>query len=485
MDTKERAAAPQPRIFHGWWIVLTSLMGAGVGMGIGGVGVGVFVAPMTDDLGWSRAAMGGVFIIRAIVMATIGPLMGPIVDRRLGALILYVGGGFIAGGSIMLLSMASEIWHFYVLFGLGWSLGQLAFGGNVLTGPIVAKWFIRKRGRAMGIYTMGIPIGSIIFVPLNAVLVTTFGWQSAWVVLGLATWALTIPIALMTMRRQPEDMGLYPDGARSAAEARAALEPSARQAQAAREGTYRMDWTLTQALRTPTLYLLMFSFLFMGLAMGIFTIHQVPAITDKGFDLAVASIVSVTLSVCSFIVKPTVGFLSERFSPRFLCAACMSVGAIGVVTLGLAETMVFLFVFAACYGFGAGATPVFQNVIWADYFGRRYLGSIRGMIAPVAALGGGISPFFAGWMFDTTGSYDSVMVTMGLGAFVAAALMLIARPPTFRAPPAPVAVARDYGAVVRMTGRAAVAASAPLNRMGSRGQRSGCWASAANSPPKE
>ena len=448
MDTKERAAAPQPRIFHGWWIVLTSLMGAGVGMGIGGVGVGVFVAPMTDDLGWSRAAMGGVFIIRAIVMATLGPLMGPIVDRRMGALVLYVGGGFIAGGSIMLLAMASEIWHFYVLFGLGWSLGQLAFAGNVLTGPIVAKWFIRQRGRAMGIYTMGIPIGSIIFVPLNAVLVTTLGWQSAWVVLGLATWALTIPIALLTMRRQPEDMGLYPDGARTADEARAALEPSARQSQAAREGTYRMDWTLTQALRTPTLYLLMFSFLFMGLAMGIFTIHQVPAITDKGFDLAVASIVSVTLSVCSFIVKPTVGFLSERFSPRFLCALCMSVGAIGVVTLGLAETMVFLFVFAACYGFGAGATPVFQNVIWADYFGRRYLGSIRGMIAPVAALGGGISPFFAGWMFDTTGSYDSVMVTMGLGAFVAAALMLIARPPTFRAPlppPSPETTAQSSG----------------------------------------
>ena len=296
-------------------------------MGIGGVGIGVFVGPMTDDLGWSRAAMGGAFTIRAIVMATVGPVMGPLVDRRMGAPLLFAGGGFIAGGSIILLSMATEIWHYYLLFGIGWSVGQLAFGGNVLTGPIVAKWFIRKRGRAMGIYTMGIPIGSIIFVPLNAVLVTTLGWQSAWVLLGLATWALTIPMALFTMRRQPEDMGLYPDGVRDAAEAQAALEPSARHAQAAREGTYRMDWTLTQALRTPTLYLLMFSFLFMGLAMGIFTIHQVPAITDKGFDLAVASIVSVTLSVCSFIVKPTVGFLSERFSPRFLCALCMSVGA--------------------------------------------------------------------------------------------------------------------------------------------------------------
>ncbi len=438
METTERAATRRPALFHGWWIVITSMMGAGVGMGIGGVGIGVFVEPMTGDLGWSRAAMGGVFIIRAVVMAVLGPLMGPIVDRKLGAPVLYVGGGFIAGGSIMLLSMASEVWQFYVLFGLGWSVGQLAFAGNVLTGPIVAKWFVRKRGRAMGIYTMGIPIGSIIFVPLNAVLVTTFGWQSSWVILGIATWLLTIPIAALTMRRQPEDMGLHPDGAPSADVARSDGASASRQSGG---GQSPIDWTLTQALRTPALYLLMFSFLMMGLAMGIFTIHQVPAITDKGFDLAVASIVSVTLSVCSFIVKPTVGFLSERFSPRYLCTLCMAVGAVGVVTLGLAETMVFLFVFAACYGFGAGATPVFQNVIWADYFGRRYLGSIRGMIAPVAALGGGISPFIAGWMFDTTGSYDSVLVTMGLGAFLAAGLMFIARPPRFRAPASPAAPA--------------------------------------------
>lgn len=429
METQTSARTQHPRLFHGWWIVATSFLGAGVGMGIGGVGVGVFVEPMTSDLGWSRAAMAGVFIVRAVVIAVLGPLMGPLVDRRLGAVTLYVGGGFIAGGSIMLLSLATEIWHFYLLFGLGWSLGQLAFAGNVVTGSIVAKWFIRMRGRAMGIFTTGIPVGSIIFVPLNAVLVTTLGWQTAWVVLGVATWFLTIPIAILTMRRQPEDMGLFPDGASTAEETRAARAAGAAPSEEARPAQPR-DWTLSQATRTPTLYVLMASFLFMGLAMGIFTIHQVPAITDKGFDLAVASIVSVTLSVCSLIIKPSVGFLSERFPPRYLAAFFFSVGATGVVVLGLADTMFLLFVFAMCYGFGAGTSPVFQNVIWADYFGRRYLGSIRGMFAPVQALGTGVSPFLAGWMFDKTGSYDSILVIMGLGAFGAAALMLLARPPT-------------------------------------------------------
>jgi len=424
---EDRANSSPTKMFHGWWIVATSFVGAGVGMGIGGVGLGGFVEPMTGDVGWSRAAMAGVFIIRAIVMGVLGPLLGPLVDRRMGAQTLYVAGGFIAGASIIMLSRVDTIWQFYLLFGIGWSVGQLAFGGNLLTGPIVAKWFVRKRGRAMGMYTMGIPVGSIVFVPINIFLVTTFGWETSWIILGVTTWVLTIPLAAFTMRRQPEDMGLHTDGDSDVEYERALAQPAGLTA-----ALHRVDWTLSQALRTPTLYVLLVAFLFMGMAMGIFTIHQIPAITDKGYSLGVAGIVSITLSSCSLIVKPIVGFLSERMPPRFLASVCFSLGASSLIVLGLAETLYLLFLFAVLYGFGAGAAAVFQNVIWADYYGRRHLGSIRGMIAPITAIGGGISPFIAGWMFDRTGSYDTILFIMGAGAFVSAGLMLLARPPRVR-----------------------------------------------------
>jgi MFS family permease len=424
---EERSTSAPTKMFHGWWIVATSFVGAGVGMGIGGVGLGVFVDPMTGDLGWSRGAMAGVFVVRAIVMGVLGPLLGPLVDRRMGAQTLYVFGGFIAGASIIMLARVETIWQFYLLFGIGWSVGQLAFGGNLLTGPIVAKWFVRKRGRAMGMYTMGIPVGSIVFVPINIFLVTSFGWETSWIILGVTTWVLTIPLAAFTMRRQPEDLGLHPDGDSDADYERATSQPSGTTAV-----LHRIDWTLSQALRTPTLYVLLVAFLFMGMAMGIFTIHQIPAITDKGYSLGVAGVVSITLSSCSLMVKPIVGFLSERMPPRFLASVCFFLGASSLVVLGLADTLFLLFLFAVLYGFGAGAAAVFQNVIWADYYGRRHLGAIRGMIAPITAMGGGISPFIAGWMFDRTGSYDTILFMMGAGAFVSAGLMLLARPPKAR-----------------------------------------------------
>ena len=164
-----------------------------------------------------------------------------------------------------------------------------------------------------------VPVGSIIFVPFNAILVTTFGWETSWVILGVTTWVLTIPLAAFTMRRQPEDMGLHTDGDSDADYGSASSQPSGTTAM-----LHRIDWTLSQALHTPTLYILLLAFLFMGMAMGIFTIHQIPAITDKGYSLGVASAVSITLSSCSLMVKPIVGFLSERIPPRFLASVCFS-----------------------------------------------------------------------------------------------------------------------------------------------------------------
>jgi len=421
-------------IFHGWWIVLVVFLGGIVGFGIGSIGLGVFIPFMSEDLGWSRTAMSGVFTVRAIMMGISGPIVGFAVDKKWGPRVLIVGGGIISGASLLMLSQSNHIWQFYLSFGVLWSIGQTSFSGQVLSGALVSKWFVRQRGRAFGFYTMGIPAGGAIFVPLIAVLISSVGWRGAWVSLAILTWILIIPLALIIVRRQPEDMGLLPDGARVPDDGLALATPPD-SSSASAKGSDEIGWTVTQALHTPTAWLLVIGFVLSNMAGGAFMVHQVAAISDKGFSVELASGVMAVLFFFSFIIKPIVGFMTERLSVRYV--ACFFIGLAGtsLLVLAAASSLSGLMLFAVLYGCGVGATTVLQSIIWADYYGRQFQGAIRGTLSPVFAMSQAFSPLFAGWVYDTTGSYDRAFIVVGIAAFCASGLILLARPPVFKPTP--------------------------------------------------
>ena len=133
-----------PRIFWGWWIVLVTFLGSLAASGIGNFGLGVFVVPMTLDLGWSRTALGGVFAVRAVMHGVVGPLIGWAADRPNGARVLMTVAGVVAGLSLILMAFVTELWQFYIVFGVLWSVGQMAMGGNIIgtgsTGCLRPKW---------------------------------------------------------------------------------------------------------------------------------------------------------------------------------------------------------------------------------------------------------------------------------------------------------------------------------------------------------
>jgi len=422
---------PKYSIFHGWWIVLVVFLGGVVGFGIGSIGLGVFIPFMSEDLGWSRTAMSGVFTVRAIMMGVSGPIVGFAVDQKWGPRLLIVAGGVISGISLLILSQSTHIWQFYLSFGVLWSLGQASFSGQVLSGALVSKWFVRLRGRAFGFYTMGIPAGGAIFVPLIAVLISWLGWRGAWVGLAILTWVIIIPLSLVIVRRQPEDMGLLPDGSQATEERLAPARP-ATWTEASAKDPYEIGWTVTQALHTSTVWLLIIGFVLINMAGGAFMVHQVAAINDKGFSVELASGVLVVLFFFSFIIKPIAGLMAERLPVRYVACFFIALAGISLLVLASANTVSLLMLFAVLYGCGVGATTVLQSIIWADYYGRQFQGAIRGTLSPLFAISQAFSPLFAGWMYDTTGSYDQAFTLVGIAAFCACGLILLARPPVFK-----------------------------------------------------
>jgi len=442
------AARRRPRVFYGWWIVLCSWVGDFFSLGISFYSFSLFIKPMSEELGWSRGALSFALTLRSLLNIALGPVVGRILDRW-GPRFLMAGGALAAGTALLLLSQVHGILSFYLIFGLLWSLGFGTMSGLVTT-TVVSKWFARRRGRAVAIAATGISIGGITLTQLTAFLLAHYHWRTAWIVLGLLLMVVIVPLALLIMRRQPEDMGLRPDGDQSAAErqaspSRAVSGPGS----SARRGRWRWrlptrpkqeerDWTLREAVRTPTAWLLVVASNLSGLSISTLTLHQVPLLQDRGLSVATAATVVTFFAVGSLTAKIVWGLAAELVPLRYLATLNFLGAAAAMGLLFNVHSATAAFAYGAIAGVTMGAMPVVQNLLWPEYFGRAALGTIRGAFAPIGALSSGFGPYLGGALFDVTGSYSIALIIMIGATSTAAVLMFLARPPRV---PKPVATA--------------------------------------------
>ena len=186
---------------------------AGVGgvftLGTGLWSIGIFVTPMQDELGWSRTAIFGALTVRALVAGALAPFIGPLFDTKNGPKVMSIVTAILLGISLMGIRWVQEVWQFYLLFGVLGAVANVA-GGTVLVESVVPKWFIRKRGRAVALASMGGAFGPVFPAAIQGAILA-FGWRDAWLALGLFTMAVMLPLTLL-IRTSPEDMGLLPDG---------------------------------------------------------------------------------------------------------------------------------------------------------------------------------------------------------------------------------------------------------------------------------
>jgi MFS family permease len=424
----DRPATPRrPRIYHGWWIVLCSWLGDFFATGITMYTFGLFFKPMGDELGWSRGAISFAFTLRALVTMALGPVAGRILDRW-GPRLLMGGGALVAGASLLALSQVHTLLQFYLVFGILWSIGFTTMGGMVTT-TVVAKWFVRIRGRAIAIAVMGISTGGMLLVQLSAFVIRGYGWRTAWIVLGLLVLAIVVPLALLLMRRQPEDMGLRPDGDSDASPAPTPAGPRRRWRLPTPRKRQERDWTLREAIHTPALWLLVVASNLSGLAMSTVTLHQVPLLQDRGLSLTVAAGGMTFFAMGSLTAKVIWGVVADYVPLRYL-AALNFLGSAGIMGLLFSvNSASAAFIYGGVAGFIMGANPVVQSLLWPEYFGRAALGTIRGALMPLSALSSGFGPYLGGVLFDRTRSYGLLLAVLIGAAALAGLLILLARPP--------------------------------------------------------
>ncbi len=423
----------EEKIFYGWVIVAVMAVAGAANMAMATLNYGLFIKPMGDDLGISRAIFGFAQTTRQVATAATSPLMGGLLDR-FGARVLLAVAAAVTGAALIALGFIDHGWQLIVLFALMGLVGLSGPGALVTTVP-VAKWFVRQRGKAMSFVALGIPVGAVIFIPLTQLLIDHLGWRTAWMLLAVIGAGMIVPLSLIFVRRQPEDLGLRPDG--DAAPLPATVAGGAGDAHS---WPAEREWTRQEALRSTTFWQLTFTFSLVMLALGSVGVHRIPHFMDQGLDARLVAYATALDAVAAGISSFVIGMLADRVPARFLGVAGFLLIALGILFTTFASSVGVMFLAMITFGAGIGGLMLIQNYVWADYFGREHLGSIRGVVTPITLVVGGIGAPLAGVIRDATGSYTGIWL-VGMSLFVVGAIVLAVTPPpvapAIRPEPAP------------------------------------------------
>lgn len=423
------------RPFYGWIIVgITFLIGVTQSGAVQNV-LAIFMKPMAQEFGWSRAAIAGSIAFGSLFAGAVSPFVGPILDRH-GPRMVSFWGILIMSSGLVAMQFVQHIWQFYLFFGVG---RMIAIGVlSMVIAVSVSNWFVHQRGRAQGITWLGPQFGAAVMPALIQFFILSLGWRLAWSAMGTVVFLLSGIPALIFLRRRPEDMGLLPDGA----DRRPDLQESCPSVAEADSGDVCGDapgpvWTRAAAVRTFSFWLLTGLHSLMAFQNAGLNFHVYPFLTDNGIEVIKAVLVLSTIAIFAALGSLLWGFFIERVSAQRLLAVNFACNGLVFLLLFwvvryryVALTGIWVvFVLAALHGLLYGGRQPMITCVWANFFGRKSLGSIFSFATPFRYTANAISPVFAAFCFDVFGSYALPFYFFVLTFFMAGLLSLNLRPP--------------------------------------------------------
>ena len=411
-------------MFYGWVIVGLALIVNSLSSGPVWSGVGVWMKALELHFGWSRAQLSGAFSMAQLEGSIIGPLMGYMIDK-LGSRRMVLIGMVITGLGFLLFSRTDSILLFYVSYGLI-MLGTAA-GTWLPTMTVVNRWFVRKRGIAMAIAAEGSPLGGLALVPILAWAITpgNYGWSVTAQWIGVVFLALALPMSLL-IRERPEDFGALPDG-----------DPPEQQTV---RGTGRfpgrvdssgqLNFTARQAIRTPAFWLITFGHAFSTILFATLTVHLVLMLTDQGLSIQSSSYVFSVIMASAAVFQLIGGYVGDRIPVNIAIAIFGFIQAAGFLMAVMVDSIPTAMLFAVVFGAGFGGRNPLTTAIRGEYFGKTAFATITGISSAPMYVFMLSAPLFAGFLFDSTGSYTVAFLIIGGLGMLSGVLFFLAKKPT-------------------------------------------------------
>lgn len=423
---------PATAVFHGWKIIAVSFLALFVSVGFGFYSFGAFFVALTAEFGGGRTGVGIGLALFGITNGLVAPFLGRALDLGHARRVMSWGAWLLALG-LFLTAAVQSLLQFYLVLGTVLALGAALIGG-VTASTLVANWYVRRRSMALGIATMGISLSGVVMAPVATRLIALIGWRGTFVLYGALTLLVVLPAVRRWVIDQPEDIGLHPDGdatapvakwtpSAAAGEGPTGVEPIAavQPASAPPPRRRRVEWMEPLANRNFWVIVLVVAMNFC--ANSAILTHIIAHAGDMGFPPLRAAFSLSVIALAGVLGKVLFGWTGDRLSGRSALWLAIGLQASGATALLLADTYPRLLTATAIFGLGMGGMMPLWGTLIGACFGRRSFGRVMGLMSPMLLPIQILGVPFAGYVYDTYGSYD-VAFTVFICMYVSALLIL-------------------------------------------------------------
>jgi len=389
----------EPRFSYSYVVVAAALCIMVVSFGTR-VAFGVFFKPMLTDFGWTRAMTSGAASVSTVIEGLLGIVMGGLNDR-LGPRVVLTFCGFFLGAGYLLMSQVSSLWQIYLFYGVMVGIGMSGIIVPLLS--TVSRWFVERRGMMTGVVMSGFGIGSLAAPPASSWLISIYDWRVSYLILGGIVLVVII-VAAQFLRRNPvrRERPVYNAGTVTEREVTAGTE----------------GFSPAEAVRTRQFWLVIAMYLCTGFCFSTMIVHIVPHATDLGISAATAAVILAVSGGTSIAGNLVLGSAGDRSGNRPVYFIGLILIAAAYFWLTPAAEAWQLYLFSSVIGFACGGCVALQPSLVAGLFGLKSHGLLFGIAGLGHTTGAALGGFLAGYIFDVTGSYQTVFIICAAVAII-------------------------------------------------------------------